>query len=61
MTKYEQGNYSIVYFNTINAKMKKKSKNYNSYGLAREDANKWLTKHPGQSYIIMRVIFNSLG
>jgi len=61
MTKYEQGNYTITYFNPINAKLKKKSKNFDSYGLAREKANKWLAVHPKCSYVINRVIFNSLG
>jgi len=59
MSKYAMGNFTIKYFDNLNQKIKKKSKNFESQGLAKISAEKWKKKHGG-SYIIRRVIYNSL-
>lgn len=59
MTKYKAGAYTLVYFNRLGVKTKKKSKVYKTYAQSRAAGDKWLEKHPEKSYTFQLTVFNS--
>jgi len=59
ITKYKAGAYTIVYFNRLGVKTKKRSKVYKTYGQARASGDKWLIKHPEKSFAFQLTVYNS--
>lgn len=59
MTKYQAGAYTLIYFNRLGVKTKKRSKVYKNYRTAKIAGDKWNLKHPEKSYAFTMCVYNS--